>query len=80
MSTDADSERRHLDALLDEALEESFPASDPPALLRPEVPSSPAPFTTVCRACPNGHGAEKAAPQMNPEGPAKDGRSAGAKP
>ncbi len=35
-----DDEKRHVDALLDEALEESFPASDPPS-----VP---------CRLCSNG--------------------------
>jgi predicted GNAT family acetyltransferase len=29
---DADTERRHADALLDEALDESFPASDVPAI------------------------------------------------
>ena len=29
-------ERKHLDHLLDEALEETFPASDPPAMLEPE--------------------------------------------
>ena len=28
-------ERRHRDELLDEALDESFPASDPPAMVRP---------------------------------------------
>jgi hypothetical protein len=34
-STDADaSNRAHVDALLDEALDESFPASDPPAVGR----------------------------------------------
>jgi hypothetical protein len=29
---------RHLDERLDEALEESFPASDPPAVSLPDVP------------------------------------------
>jgi len=28
-------EKKHLDELLDEALEETFPASDPPAMLEP---------------------------------------------
>ena len=28
-------EKRHLDELLDEALDETFPASDPPAMLEP---------------------------------------------
>lgn len=28
-------QKKHLDELLDEALEETFPASDPPALLEP---------------------------------------------
>jgi hypothetical protein len=28
-------EKKHLDDLLDEALEETFPASDPPAMLEP---------------------------------------------
>lgn len=28
-------DREHLDALLDEALDETFPASDPPAILEP---------------------------------------------
>lgn len=32
-------EKKHLDELLDEALEETFPASDPPAMLEP-VPDS----------------------------------------
>lgn len=38
--------RRHLDDLLDEALAESFPASDPPAMVQPreleETPEDPA--------------------------------------
>lgn len=80
MTADTDSERRHQDALLDEALDESFPASDPPASLQPEAPSSPVPFTTVCWACPDGHGAEKAAHQIRRNGPAKDGQSEGKKP
>jgi hypothetical protein len=33
-------DKKHLDELLDEALEETFPASDPPAMLEP-VPESP---------------------------------------
>jgi hypothetical protein len=33
-------EKKHLDDLLDEALEETFPASDPPAMLEP-APNSP---------------------------------------
>jgi hypothetical protein len=37
-----DGERAHLDALLDEALEESFPASDPPALIEPRKASESA--------------------------------------
>ena len=32
--------RRHTEALLDEALEESFPASDPPSMLR-DAPCRP---------------------------------------
>jgi predicted GNAT family acetyltransferase len=31
-TTPSEAQRRHADALLDEALEESFPASDPPAV------------------------------------------------
>jgi hypothetical protein len=33
-------EKKHLDELLDEGLKETFPASDPPAILEP-VPDSP---------------------------------------
>jgi hypothetical protein len=33
-------DKKHLDELLDEALEETFPASDPPAMLEP-VPGKP---------------------------------------
>lgn len=33
-------DRKHVDELLDEALEETFPASDPPAMLEP-VPELP---------------------------------------
>ncbi|POF28931.1 hypothetical protein [Roseibium marinum] len=32
--------RKHLDDLLDEALDETFPASDPPAMLEPGPESS----------------------------------------
>jgi acetate kinase len=32
---------RDLEALLDEALEETFPASDPPAVVRPDAPEEP---------------------------------------
>jgi hypothetical protein len=35
-----DKEKKHLDELLDEALEETFPASDPAAILEP-APDSP---------------------------------------
>ncbi|MEX0752689.1 MAG: hypothetical protein WD073_07160 [Xanthobacteraceae bacterium] len=31
----APQEKKHLDELLEEALEETFPASDPPAMLEP---------------------------------------------
>ncbi len=33
--TPAKSEKNHLNELLDEALDETFPASDPPAVTRP---------------------------------------------
>jgi hypothetical protein len=33
-------DKKHVDELLDEALEETFPASDPPAMLEP-LPDSP---------------------------------------
>lgn len=33
--------RRHVEELLDEGLEESFPASDPPAVTPPRPPSEP---------------------------------------
>jgi hypothetical protein len=33
-------EKKHINGLLDEALEETFPASDPPAMLEP-APDSP---------------------------------------
>jgi hypothetical protein len=36
-------EKKHLDELLDEALEETFPASDPPAILEPAPPDSQRP-------------------------------------
>jgi hypothetical protein len=37
LESDAEAEacREHREALLDEALEESFPASDPPSIFRP---------------------------------------------
>jgi len=38
-----DVERRHRDELLDEALDESFPASDPPAMVRPHDLEEPPP-------------------------------------
>ena len=34
----SDIERRHSEDLLDEALEESFPASDPPSPTQPHAP------------------------------------------
>ncbi|MBS0296727.1 MAG: hypothetical protein JSR45_10470 [Proteobacteria bacterium] len=35
-------ERRHREALLDEALDESFPASDPPSMVKPrDLESAP---------------------------------------
>jgi nicotinate phosphoribosyltransferase len=36
----SDSEKRRLDALLDEALDQTFPASDPPSLTQP-APDGP---------------------------------------
>ena len=41
----------HYDALLDEALEESFPASDPPALTEP-APAEPDPGASSHRTGP----------------------------
>lgn len=35
------SSKKHLDELLDEALDETFPASDPPALTAPAPASTP---------------------------------------
>ncbi len=35
-------EKAHLDALLDDALDDTFPASDPPALTQPhDLPDAP---------------------------------------
>jgi hypothetical protein len=37
------SQKDKLDARLDEALEETFPASDPPAMIEPSAPAPAAP-------------------------------------
>ena len=39
----------HVDALLDEALEETFPASDPPSLVRPHDPDDLEPASAADR-------------------------------
>lgn len=38
LRTKKDKLRDHREALLDEALEDSFPASDPPSIVRPHPP------------------------------------------
>jgi hypothetical protein len=40
--TPSQEEKKHVNELLDEALEETFPASDPPAILEPAPDSPPA--------------------------------------
>lgn len=48
-------EKAHREEMLDEALEESFPASDPPSLTEPGSDPSPTTDQTRGRSIRNGH-------------------------